>query len=183
MGALLEQRRRETADRIGRLRNDLTSAKTLCDNHGCVYATGSFARGEASSHSDLDLFIVSQGLPERPSIRGLEQILIKADLIEATRNLRIPDFSGDGEYLKHYTVRELVQTLGTPEDDVTNTFTARLLLLLESFPLVGETARITKAISCLRFSPTIFFECGGRFVLTTKQGPKLRRRTAKQKGS
>ena len=73
-------------------------------------------------------------------IRGLDEILIKADLIEATRKLGIPDFSGDGEYVKHYTVEELVNTLGTPEDDVQNTFTARLLLLLESNPLIGEVA-------------------------------------------
>jgi hypothetical protein len=32
-----------------------------------------------------------------------------------------------------------VGTLGKPEDDVENTFTARLLLLLESFPLIGES--------------------------------------------
>ena len=31
-------------------------------------------------------------------------------------------------------------TLGKPEDDASNTFTARLLLLLESIPLLGETA-------------------------------------------
>jgi hypothetical protein len=35
-------------------------------------------------------------------------------------------------------VEEIVSTLGKPEDDVNNTFTARLLLLLESRPLIGE---------------------------------------------
>jgi hypothetical protein len=56
-----------------------------------------------------------------------------------TRELAIPEFSGDGRYLDHHTVREFTETLGTPEDDVTNTFTARLLLLLESCPLVETT--------------------------------------------
>jgi hypothetical protein len=37
-------------------------------------------------------------------------------------------------------VGELVDSLGQPEDDVNNTFTARLLLLLESSPLLGESA-------------------------------------------
>jgi hypothetical protein len=64
--------------------------------------------------------------------------LIKANLIEATRKLKFPEFSGDGEYLKHYTVDDLVDTLGTRDDDKTNTFTARLLLLLESRPLLEE---------------------------------------------
>ena len=57
-------------------------------------------------------------------------------LIEATRALGIPEFSGDGRYLMHYSVQDFTKTLGTPEDDVTNTFTARLLLLLESRPLL-----------------------------------------------
>ncbi len=70
----------------------------------------------------------------------MDEILIKADLIEATRKLAIPDFSGDGEYLTHHTVQELVGTLGTRDDDAKNTFTARLLLLLESSALLGQAA-------------------------------------------
>ena len=101
--------------------------------------TGSFSRGEASRYSDLDLFIVGKTANDKRSLGGLEEILIKSDLVRATRKLGIPDFSGEGEYLTHYTVEELVGTLGKPEDDVSNTFTARLLLLLESRPLIGET--------------------------------------------
>src|SRR5207248_5891235 len=105
-------------------------------------ATGSFARGEASAHSDLDLFIVGRGSLFRGKIRRalkrLDETCIKADLIRETRVLGIPEFSGDGEYLTHYTVAELIRALGTPADDANNTFTARLLLLLESRPLIGE---------------------------------------------
>ncbi len=61
-----------------------------------------------------------------------------AELISVTRDLHIPEFSGDGEYLTHYSLDELTKRLGTREDNVTNTLTARLLLLLESKPLVGE---------------------------------------------
>ncbi len=98
--------------------------------------TGSFAREEAHESSDLDLFIVGQGTPEKRELKRLDEIRIKADLIEATQDLQIPEFSGDGRYLEHYTVTELTNTLGKPEDDVANTFTARLLLLLESQPLL-----------------------------------------------
>ncbi|QUS41154.1 hypothetical protein RPMA_21635 [Tardiphaga alba] len=59
-------------------------------------------------------------------------------MIRVTRELEIEEFSGDGRYLADYSVQDFTKTLGTPEDDVTNTFTARLLLLLESRPLVGE---------------------------------------------
>lgn len=126
----------------------MTDAENLCADKACVYATGSFARGEASQYSDLDVFIVGEGTDEKPALDPLDQILVKADLIEAIRALRIPDFSGGGEYLKHHTVSELIGSLGTPEDDASNTFTARLLLLLESSPLLGEQTyrRITNGV-------------------------------------
>lgn len=145
MGELAE-RRQQTSGRIAELREELKEAATLADGKACVYATGSFGRCEASPHSDLDLFIVGKrdGKPGPDGIEGsllnhLDEICIKADLIEATRRLKIPEFSGDGRYLAHYSVHKFTKTLGTPEDDVTNTFTARLLLLLESKPLVGSS--------------------------------------------
>ena len=142
----LAKRRSETAARIAVLRGRLTAAEALAEGKACVYSTGSFGRCEASSFSDLDLFIVGKkdGKPspegkEGSLLKRLDEICIKADLIEATRELNIPDFSGDGRYLTHYSVHEFTKTLGTPEDDVTNTFTARLLLLLESRPLLEPT--------------------------------------------
>ena len=137
LGVLLKLRREQTAERFERLKRELGKTESLCAKTACVYATGSFSRGEANPHSDLDLFIVGKGKGDKPALGGLNEILIKADLIRATRTLGIPDFSGEGEYLAHYTVDQLVKTLGKPEDDVTNTFTARLLLLLESSPLIG----------------------------------------------
>jgi Nucleotidyltransferase domain len=142
----LSDRRSQTAARIETFRDNLTTAKSLAAGKACVYATGSFGRREASPHSDLDLFIVGkrdgkEG-PDRKEgslLKPLDEICIKADLIEVTRQLGIPEFSGDGRWLAHYSVHEFTKTLGTPEDDVTNTFTARLLLLLESCPLLEET--------------------------------------------
>ena len=136
MSAILEQRRNETRHRTNDLIAQLTDAEVLCSGKACVYATGSFARGEAHQWSDLDLFIVGTGSKHKRDLRRLDEIRIKADLIEATQKQGIPEFSGDGRYLDHYTVHELTSTLGKPEDDVTNTFTARLLLLLESRPLL-----------------------------------------------
>lgn len=139
----LANRRSETAARIAVLRARLRNAETLVQGKACVYSTGSFGRCEASPYSDLDLFIVGKkdGKPgpegkEGSLLKRLDEICIKADLIEVTRELNIPEFSGDGRYLTHYSVHEFTKTLGTPEDDVTNTFTARLLLLLESRPLL-----------------------------------------------
>ncbi len=133
----ISRRRLETTSRLEDLRVRLSDAQQHSQGKACVYVTGSFGRHEASQHSDLDLFIVGKVDDKgKRLLRKLDEICIKADLIELTRALKIPEFSGDGRYLDHYSVLELTKTLGTPEDDVANTFTARLLLLLESRPLL-----------------------------------------------
>ena len=144
-----ERRKRHTftLEKIAALRGLLSDAEMRAEDKACVYATGSFGRNEASAHSDLDLFIVGRdsigGVQQerkfRSALRRLDEICIKADLIHATKALQIAEFSGDGEYLGHYSISELTETLGRREDDVSNTFTARLLLLLESQPLIGSS--------------------------------------------
>jgi predicted nucleotidyltransferase len=136
--AFLDVRREESANRLQMLRNRLLQSETLCVGKACVYVTGSFGRGEASKHSDLDIFMVGQGMGGKRALSRLDEILVKAELIEATRDMGFPPFSGDGQYLVHHTIRELVEMLGDPNDDAMNTFTERLLLLLESVPLVGS---------------------------------------------
>ena len=145
----LVDRRIFTENRIKTLREKLSEAEKLLKGKACIYATGSFGRGEASEKSDLDLFIVGLNDPNTGSLlKPLDEICVKADLIEATRALGIPEFDRDGQYLVHYPVKEFTGKLGKPDDDVTNTFTARLLLLLESQPLLGELAyeQITKEV-------------------------------------
>jgi hypothetical protein len=135
----LADRRSQTTARIEELRASLREAEAIAAGKACVYATGSFGRGEASAFSDLDLFILGKSNDHGQSLlKRLDDICIRADLIEVTRNLGIPEFSGDGRYLVHYSVKEFTKTLGTPQDDIANTFTARLLLLLESYPLLEE---------------------------------------------
>src|SRR6516165_1865996 len=141
----LSDRRLQTKARLQTIRQRLKSAEEIATAKACVYATGSFGRGEASLSSDLELFIVGKKNgktgpdgKEGSLLKHFDDIRIKADLIEVTQNLGIQEFSGDGRYLVHYSVHDFTKTLGTPEDDVTNTFTARLLLLLESCPLVED---------------------------------------------
>jgi predicted nucleotidyltransferase len=57
----LSSRRALTTERIVDLRSNLKSAEKLIRGNACVYMTGSFGRGEASAHSDLDLFILGKG--------------------------------------------------------------------------------------------------------------------------
>jgi hypothetical protein len=144
---LLQARRAEAARRLAGLADNLSDAAKLAEAKACVYVTGSFGRGEASSHSDLDLFILGRSEPADKGGHGtralsrLDEICIKADLIRVSQQDGFPPFSGDGAYLVHYTIQELLAKLGTPEDDAANTFTARLLLVLESRALIGQDVR------------------------------------------
>jgi hypothetical protein len=141
----IADRRTEVTERITTLKNSLKDADSKIGNQACVYATGSFGRLDASSHSDLDLVIVglrdpaSEGGAEKSLLTNLDAICLKARLIETIRTLGIRDFDGDGKYLRHYSAGFFTKTLGHPEDDLTNTFTSRLLLLLESKAVIGET--------------------------------------------
>jgi hypothetical protein len=137
----LDRRRAYSAQRIRELQQQLSPSETAVAGKACIYLTGSFGRNEGCEHSDVDLFIVGRELlvEEKPrrALTNLQEICIKAELIRALDNLGFEKFSGDGEYLEHYTITQLVRSLGRREDDAENTFTARLLLVLESQPLIG----------------------------------------------
>ncbi|GAB3121447.1 nucleotidyltransferase domain-containing protein [Novispirillum itersonii] len=142
----ISKRKNYTESRIKALKSKLLNCNSLLDGKACVYATGSFGRLEAGPKSDLDLFIVGKSDPSRirkdgikeSQLSRLDEICIKAELIEATRSLNFPDFDGDGKYLVHYPVDEFTKSIGQPDDDARNTLTGRLLLFLESKPLLGE---------------------------------------------
>jgi predicted nucleotidyltransferase len=146
MGKILDDRRAVSATRLNEFSNTLDKARIIAEGKACVYVTGSFGRGEAGAHSDLDIFIVGRStessrdgiVQERRDLARLDEICLKAELIHSTRHLKFPPFSGDGKYLDHYSIAQLVRTTGKPDDDANNTFTARLLLLLESRPLIGD---------------------------------------------
>lgn len=147
----LMDRENYTKGRISNIKDLLTETEKLVDGKACIYATGSFGRHEATVESDIDLFIAGRTEESKQTkdtensinklkrcLKNLDEICVKADLIRITRQLGLQEFDGDGAYLKHYTKNELIENLGTPQDDERNTFTARLLLLLESKPIAGE---------------------------------------------
>lgn len=141
MGKIIDERRAYSDRRFDELRKALKQTNEICAKRACVYAIGSFGRREASPHSDLDLFIVSlsdeKDGTDRSNLSKLNEILLKADLIRASKELEFPDFSQDGRFLQHHTEKRLIRSTGNQSDDFENTFTARLLLLLESMPLAG----------------------------------------------
>ena len=139
----IEFAREGTLRRLEELRIKLADAESLISGKACVYATGSFGRLEAGPHSDLDLFIVVdetknvEGVKVR-QLDGIEEIRLKYKLIMAGKKCQIADFDGGGKYLESHTIEAFVKDLGTREEDYNNTLTGRLLLLLESRPLLGE---------------------------------------------
>jgi len=140
----ISERKNYSDRRFLEFRHHLTQAEQISASKACVYATGSFGRQEATPDSDLDLCIVSgiksddEGKNENDNpLSNLDTICLKAELIQLTNTCNLPSFDGDGRYLKNYTINDLTRSIGTPQDDSNNTFTARLLLLLESKPLVG----------------------------------------------
>jgi predicted nucleotidyltransferase len=119
MSDLLDDRRGYVRERLEALNRQLTTASEIVGDKACVYVTGSVARGEATTHSDLDLFIVGQTDDgNKPRLSRLNQILLKAELIKATKACDFPEFSGDGEWLGHHTVNQLVCTLGKADDEL-----------------------------------------------------------------
>jgi hypothetical protein len=145
----LDDRRKYSSTKILEIREKVAGAQEFAFGRACVYATGSFGRCEASSYSDLDLFIAgrserivapdgSEGFGSNNLLTHLDEICVQGELIKASRGLGFPDFSRDGQYLARHSIYEFTHTLGTEQDDVANTFTARLLLLLESKPLLGD---------------------------------------------
>lgn len=112
--------------------------------HLCIYVTGSYGRGEASPNSDLDIFFVDtkpmSGPEDKPSLSRIGKTLVDAELIKLCRDEGFQPFSDDGKYLETHNIGALTGQMGSQEEDASNVFTARLLLLLESAWLFNDTA-------------------------------------------
>jgi predicted nucleotidyltransferase len=145
--AYLEKVRASSLARFQKLKSALAAAEILVAGKACVYATGSFGRMEAGPESDLDLFIVveTEEIEKNDKIvvvnqlNGIDEITLKYQLITAVENCGIEPFDGGGKYLETHRINDFPEKLGTREDDYHNTLTGRLLLLLESRPILGDS--------------------------------------------
>lgn len=137
----LAERRRTSSARLSAFRQALLreipphERDELIGEHTCIYAVGSGGRGELASHSDLDLFLVKHGEPRR-----VDEIRLQSAVLRAMRSEGFDDPSNDASFLKLHAAEHLIERLGEPRDDTENTFTVRMLLLLESRALLGESA-------------------------------------------
>lgn len=127
------RRRRIAEDRLKTLRNRFGKDNLFSRHDIAVYCAGSIARGDVGLKSDLDLFLLSAHECKR-----LDSFELIAHAIQINRELGFPSFSNDGKYLQIYSLTKMRDSVGTPSDDHENTFTARMLLLLESRPLTND---------------------------------------------
>ena len=147
----IDERRRRSDRRLARFGEELAGAlardaRKLIGDHTCIYAVGSAGRGELTPQSDLDLFLVQY----RGVASNIDAVLLQAGIVKASRRAGFPEPSGDGEWLKLHTAKRFVELLGSPADDTENTFTARMLLLLESRVVVGSPAYTATIDSIIR---------------------------------
>lgn len=136
---MAESRQDYSLRRLRVLQAVLAPARDLLGDHRlCVYATGSYGRLEAWGGSDIDLFFLYDDADESTRLPWTVFVRLAALLIDETANMGFPPFSGDGKYLEVQYVRKMEEVLGSPQDDSLNTFTGRMLLLLESQPVYRE---------------------------------------------
>jgi hypothetical protein len=112
-------------------------------SHVGVFVAGSLGRLETGRKSDLDLFLLGKGQTNVSKRRfsKLQEIQLLSKLIQINRSAGLPEFSGDGRYLKIHDLSDLIDSTGDANDDSENYFTARMLLLLESKPLWNAELR------------------------------------------
>lgn len=104
-----------------------------------IFGAGSFARYEASDYSDIDLFILCKQEREDLPKPHTSELRLLAELIKIADTLSFPEFSNDCQYLKILHSPQILKNMGSSTDDYENYFTVRMLLLLESKCLFGDT--------------------------------------------
>lgn len=136
---VIDDRKDYSLRRIEELKQALSSGRRIADAKACVFASGSFGRLEASGHSDLDPCIVALCDRKKDSkLSLLQEIRLKSEIVLAVETLGLDEIDGDGKYIGQFTNLGLVKEIGSPIDDSSNTFTTRLLMLLEARPIINE---------------------------------------------
>jgi hypothetical protein len=134
---IFEERRRYSHKRLEELSSSLLDLKNLIeDTAPCIYATGSYGRMEASASSDLDLFFLFEGAAADSALPRRIELQLLAATIDKVSALGFEPLTE--RYLEVHNLKRIERALGSPEDDMENAFTARLLLILEGRPVFDE---------------------------------------------
>jgi hypothetical protein len=133
-----EKKRAYSTGRLDLLASTLTKLDDVQGYPGLtIFAAGSYGRLEASEHSDIDLFFIAGGVAKPPNPRTL-QLRLFGSVIRAVDQMGFPEFSNDCEFLQIVPENEMKLHLGSRQDDHSNYFTVRMLMLLEGRCIFGE---------------------------------------------
>lgn len=143
---LLSERLENSKEFLRKLKASTITELATEWNNVAVFAAGSLGRFETGRQSDLDLFVLAEhrdSMKDKSSpISHLDEIRLFAKLININDKLDLPEFSGDGRYLKAHSLQRIISSTGDEYDDIENLFTTRMLLLLESQAIWNEDLRI-----------------------------------------
>jgi hypothetical protein len=124
----LAARLEASTERFHSVREMFSSDELLSNDKLSIFCAGSLGRGECSAFSDLDVFAITTD----EDASRLFEVKVLSKLIELNDKLGFPAFSQAMRYLRLYKYKDLVDHTGKPIDDSENSFTTRMLLILES---------------------------------------------------
>lgn len=147
----LSNRMRFSQEQLAKVRDSISKRESCTRKDLCIYVAGSLGRLELGHISDLDVFLFADSpgsVGGQRTLSRLQEIQVLSEIIQVNAELKLPEFSGDGEHFKIHEVSQLLTGTGTATDDSENFFTTRLLLLLESKCLSNDAlyADATKRI-------------------------------------
>lgn len=126
--AHLAKYHRLSEQRLDTVREKFEECVVLADESLTVFCAGSLGRDEYTKRSDLDLFAVT--MDDEPG--KLTEVRVLSAIADLNDELGFPPFSQAMRYLRLYRYKDLVDHTGKPIDDSENSFTTRMLLMLES---------------------------------------------------
>lgn len=138
MEKYLQTVKTESSQKYETLRERL---QTVCSGHQeynniCIFACGSMGRFDMTTNSDLDLFFIDSS-DSKSEISRLITYVFFAELYKINHELGYEDPSKGGFFWR-FTKKDDLLDIGSQSEDYNNSFTARMLLLLESKPLFNE---------------------------------------------
>jgi len=131
----IKQRRKNTVSILGTFLEQLNKKFIEENSSISIFSAGSIGRHEIGKYSDIDPFVLADS-----DIPTNEEQKIKKLINEIANKNDFPDVTE--EFFKIYKLEDLLQLTGKSEDDHQNTFTTRILMLLESLPIYNESAYI-----------------------------------------
>lgn len=132
----LQSRKTSSEELLVKVQDKFTSIPNSNKFPLTVFCAGSLSRKEIGKHSDLDIFIIRS--ENNTKFGKLDEYELFSQIISINRELQLPPFSKDGEFLKIHCIKDIIDNTGSRKEDNENWFTARMLLILESIPLLNS---------------------------------------------